>query len=157
MQLVLGWIPPKSVSNLTSIASTNHFQRQIARGNMAPSTNYSLHASNDGALGHSLFMLNNPLSAAAQGVIHKNINALSHCQGKTVINLYDDHSVDLRSFGRTSTIHSQGNHTGTGFVGDIGCGIEHGNSTYNPSLCPEWKRMCMSYLMVTTMRCSNWG
>ena len=46
----------KSVSNLTSIASTNHFQRQIACGNMAPGTNYSLQASNDGGLGQSLYM-----------------------------------------------------------------------------------------------------
>ena len=130
----------KSVSNLTSISSTNHFQCQIACGNMAPGTNYSLQASNDGALGQSLYMLNNPPSATAQSVIRQNINALSHRQGKTVINLYDDHSVDLRSFGRTSATHSQGNHTGTGLVGDIGCGIEHGNGPSDHSLCPEWEK-----------------
>ena len=95
---------------------------------------------NDGVLGQSLYMLNNPPSAAAQSVIRQNINALSHRQGKTVINLYDDHSVDLRSFGRTSATHSQGNHTGTGLVDDIGCGIEHGNIPSDPSLCPEWEK-----------------
>jgi hypothetical protein len=87
----------KSVSNLTSIASNDHFQRQIARGNMAPGTNYSLQASNDGALGQSLCMLNNPLLAAAQSVIRQNINALSHRQGKTVINSI--RSISLSSEG----------------------------------------------------------
>jgi hypothetical protein len=102
---------------------------------MAVGTDYSAQASNDGALGQSLYMLNNPPSAAAQSIIRQNINALSHPQGKSVVDLTGSgHNVDLRGFGRTSAVHSRGYLTGTGVVGNItGAGID---DRYAPSLAP---------------------
>ena len=41
-------------------------------------------------------MINHTPSAAAQGVIRQNINALSHSQGKSVVNLTDEHDVDFK-------------------------------------------------------------
>ena len=91
-----------------------------------PFADYTSHAYNDGALGQSLYMINHTPSAAAQGVIRQNINALSHSQGKSVVNLTDEHNVDLRTSGRTSAAYSRGNHTGTGLVGDItGAGFDY--------------------------------
>jgi hypothetical protein len=130
-----------NVRRLTSSASASYFQRQIASGSMAFGTNYSSQVSNDGALGQALYMLSNPPSAAAQGVIRQNINALSHPQGRDVVDLTGSGSaVSLREFGRTSAVHSRGYLTGTGIVGNITrAGI---NDRYAPSLPPvhEYER-----------------
>ena len=80
-------------------------------------------------------MLSNSPSTAAQSIIRQNINALSHPQGKSVVDLTGSgHDVDLRGFGRTSVVHSRGYLTGTGVVGNItGAGID---DRYAPSLAP---------------------
>ena len=130
-----------NVRQLTSSASVSYYQRQIAGGNMAFGTDYSSQVSNDGALGQALYMLSHPPSGGAQGFLRQSINALSHPQGRDVVDLTGSgNTVSLREFGRTSAVHSRGYLTGTGVVGNItGAGI---NDRYAPSLPPvhEYER-----------------